>query len=293
MKIPSAILAAGVIVLLFSGPSASAKDNDIVLLQGDVVKLQQTVQKLQDSVDAKNATMTSQMEKIADAVNNISVSMQKMAEQLGTIHTDNTATNAAAAAGVTRMITLTSELVGPLNRQITDLQKSMSATNETVTSINTQMKTLTDQLIQKSSTSTSPSCKDLKQDADRSYASNYLDDAVTGYRAFMADCKTDPKAAEVQYQIADSLFSLKKYDQAVLDYDIFLNNYPVNDKTPSALLRKGSAYVELKNITEARAAFTRVTKEFPNTSQATTAASKLKELATAPPARGGSGRGNQ
>jgi TolA-binding protein len=232
------------------------------------------------------------MEKIADAVNNISVSMQKMADQLATIHTDNTATNAAAAASVTRMITVTSELVGPLNRQIADLQKSVSTTNEAVTSINTQMKTLTEQLM-KPTTSTAPSCKDLKQDADKSYASNYLEDAVTGYRAFMADCKSDPKAAEVQYQIADSLFSLKKYDQAVLDYDIFLNNYPVNDKTSSALLRKGSAYVELKNIAEARAAFTRVTKEFPNTSQATTAASKLKELATAPPPRGGSGRGNQ
>jgi TolA-binding protein len=287
MKIPSTILVAGIVVLLFSGPSASAKDNDIVLLQGDIVKLQQTVQKLQDSVDAKNATMTSQMEKIADAVNNISLSMQKMADQIGTIHTDNTAAATASAASVTRMITLTGELLGPLTSQIADLQKSVKTTNETVTSVNTQMKTLTD-MAMKATTST-PNCKELKQDADQSYNSNYLDDAVTGYRQFMSQCLSDPRASEVQYQIADSLFNLKKYDQAVLDYDIFLNNYPVNDKTPSALLRKGSAYVELKNTTEAKAAFTRVTKEFPNTSQAATAASKLKELAAAPAGRGGRG----
>ena len=95
MKIPGSILIAGIVVLLISSPSASAKDNDIVLLQGDVVKLQQTVQKLQDAVDAKNAAMISQMEKIADSVNNISLNMQKMSDQLNTLHTDNTAANAA------------------------------------------------------------------------------------------------------------------------------------------------------------------------------------------------------
>jgi len=288
MRIPGSILIAGFVVLLFAGPSASAKDNDIVLLQGDVVKLQQTVQKLQDAVDAKNAAMISQMEKIADSVNNISLNMQKMTEQVNTLHTDNTAANTAAAAGVTRMVTLTSELLGPVDKQLADLQKSVGTTNEAVTSINTQMRFLTEQAM-KPTTSNAPSCKDLKQDADRSYASNYFEDAVTGYRAFMSQCMADPKAAEVQYQIADALFNMKKFDQAVTDYDIFLNNFPVNDKSSSALLRKGLAYMELKNTAEAKAAFTRVTKEFPNTSQATTAKSKLQELNAAPAGRGGRG----
>ena len=91
MKIPGTILTAGVLVLLLSGPSASAADKDIVLLQGDVVQLKLTVQKLSDAVEAKNATMISQMEKIADAVNNLSSSMQKIADQLGTIRTENSA----------------------------------------------------------------------------------------------------------------------------------------------------------------------------------------------------------
>jgi len=155
-----------------------------------------------------------------------------------------------------------------------------------------QAKALSDQLIAlKSGSEALPTCKDLKQVADRSANSGYWDDAVSGYRDFLSNpsCASDPKLSEVQFSIAESYFGWKKFDLAVQEYDIFLQKFPPNDKTASALLRKGLAYMELKNTAEAKAAFTRVTREFPNTSQATTAASKLRELNAAPAGRGGRG----
>jgi hypothetical protein len=58
------------------------------------------------------------MEKIADSVNNISLNMQKDDRTGSTRCTPTTRLhNAAAAAGVTRMVTLTSELLGPVNKR--------------------------------------------------------------------------------------------------------------------------------------------------------------------------------
>jgi TolA-binding protein len=173
-------------------------------------------------------------------------------------------------------------LLGELRKSVDDLKDGQAA-------IRSQEKSLADQIIAaKSTTELLPTCKDFKQDADRNANSGYFDDAISGYREFISKCASDPKAAEVQYSIADTYYNLKKFDQAVTDYDIFLTKYPPSDKTASALLRKGLAHAEQKQTPEARAAFTRVTKEFPGTPEAATAATKMKEL-NAPAGRGARG----
>jgi TolA-binding protein len=279
MKIPSTILITGFLVLLLTGP-ASAADKDVLQLQLDVAKLQRTVQALQDSVDAKNSSMLQQMGKIADQVNNLSDNMRKVTDLVGTMKSD-TAASLAKSANDTR------DTLVPL---INELRKSIDDLKEGQTAIRTQTKSLNDQIIaMKSTSSPLPTCKDSKQEADRSFNSNYLEDAISGYREFLSMCASDPKAAEVRFQIAESFFNLKKFDQAVTEYDNFLQNYPPNDKTASALLRKGLAHAELKQTTEARAAFTRVTTEFKGTQEATIAATKIRELGPAAAGRGARG----
>src|SRR5262249_28018978 len=130
------------------------------------------------------------------------------------------------------------------------------------------------------------------QNADGSKLSAYYDDAISGYRDFLSNpkCMGDPQAGDVQFNIADIYYDQKKWDQAIVDYDVFLKNYPGHDKTASALLRKGVAQAELKQP-EAKDTLTRVTKEFKGTSEADAAAAKLKTLS--PTATGNRGsRGN-
>jgi TolA-binding protein len=283
MKLPGTILFAGIMVMLLSGSPTSAADKDILQLQLDVSKLQRTIQELQSSADAKNAAMVLQMEKMADQVNNLTDSMRKITELVGTIRSDN----ANAVASSAKSANDTRDAIVPL---IGELRKSFDDLKAGQTSMSAQTRALSDQLIAMKSTSEPlPTCKDFKQDADRSFNSNYLDDAISGYREFISKCAMDSKAGEVQFQIAESFFNLKKFDQAVPEYDIFLQKYPPNDKTASALLRKGLAHAELKQTSEARSALTRVTTEFKGSSEAQIATNKLKELGPAAGGRGARG----
>jgi TolA-binding protein len=274
-------------VMLLTGGSASAEDKDIIRLQSDVVNLQGTIKLLQESLDAKNATIASQVAKMADQMNNITLSLQKMSDQVTAMTAANSAANTALLAGVGKGVADTQAAMVPtlneLKRGIEDLKQGQQL----------QAKAISDQLISlKSGSQALPTCKDLKEVADRSANSGYWDDAVSGYRDFLTNpsCANDPKLMDVQFSVAESYFSWKKFDLAVQEYDIFLQKFPPNDKTASALLRKGLAHAELKQITEARAALTRVTKEFPGTGEAANAAAKLKELGTAPaPAAPGRG----
>jgi TolA-binding protein len=288
MKISGTIFIASLMVMLVAGGSASAEDKDIIRLQSDVVNLQGTIKLLQESLDARNAAMASQIAKMADQMNNMSLSMQKMSDQLTAMRTENGTANAALLAGVGKSVADTQSVLVPalteLRRGIEDLKQGQQL----------QAKALSDQLISlKSGSEALPTCKDLKQVADRSANSGYWDDAVSGYRDFLTNpsCANDPKVSEVQFSIAESYFGWKKFDLAVQEYDIFLQKFPPNDKTASALLRKGLAHAELKQTTDARAALTRVTKEFPGTGEAANAAAKLKELGTAPAAAGRGARG--
>jgi TolA-binding protein len=211
-----------------------------------------------------------------------------MSDQVTAMTAANSAANIALLASVGKGVADTQASLAPtlteLRRGIEDLKQGQQL----------QAKAISDQLISlKSGSEALPTCKDLKQVADRSANSGYWDDAVSGYRDFLSNpsCASDPKLSEVQFSIAESYFGWKKYDLAVQEYDIFLQKFPPNDKTASALLRKGLAHAELKQTTDARAALTRVTKEFPGTGEAANAAAKLKDLGTAPaPAAPGRGR---
>jgi hypothetical protein len=97
-------------------------------------------------------------------------------------------------------------------------------------------------------------CKDLKQVADRSANSGYWDDAVSGYRDFLTNpsCANDPKLSGGAIQYCGILLRLEEVRSGRSGDDIFLQKFPPNDKTASALLRKGLAHAELKQTTDAR-----------------------------------------
>src|SRR3954463_5824336 len=177
MKISGTIFLASLMVMLVAGGSASAEDKDIIRLQSDVVNLQGTVKLLQESIEAKNAVIASQVAKMADQMNNITLSLQKMSDQVTAMTAANSAANTALLAGMGKGVADTQAALVPalteIKRGIDDLKQGQQL----------QAKALSDQLISlKSGSEALPTCKDLKQVADRSANSGYWDDAVSGYR---------------------------------------------------------------------------------------------------------------
>jgi tol-pal system protein YbgF len=110
-----------------------------------------------------------------------------------------------------------------------------------------------------------------------SVAGNY-DLAIGGFKEFLEKFPDNPRAPEAQLFIGDALYSQKKFDQAVIEYDLFLQKYSENDRTKSALYKKGLAHAELNQVPEALAALTKVTKDYPGTVEATGAQQRVREL---------------
>jgi TolA-binding protein len=72
--------------------------------------------------------------------------------------------------------------------------------------------------------------------------------------------------------------ALKQYEQAILAYQEVIKNYPKGNKVPSALLRQGFAFLEIKDQTSAKLLLNRVVKNHPNSSEAKIAQKKLETL---------------
>ncbi len=81
-----------------------------------------------------------------------------------------------------------------------------------------------------------------------------------------------------QFWIGESYFSEGKFEKAILEYEKVIKNYPEGDKVPPSFLKQGLAFAQLGDKTSARMILQQIIKDYPNTSSARTARTKLNEL---------------
>jgi len=106
-------------------------------------------------------------------------------------------------------------------------------------------------------------------------------DTAKGREMFQKFLDQYPKhdlAANARYWIGESWFEEKKYDQAVLEFQEVIKNYPGKEKSASAMLKQGMAFVELGDTKAARYVYKKLAAEYPLSDEAKKAQEKLKEL---------------
>ena len=81
------------------------------------------------------------------------------------------------------------------------------------------------------------------QAAYRDYQQGHYDLAVAGFRDFAAKNPNSELSGNAAYWIGESLYSQKKYREAIQQFDSVVTKYPQSDKVPGALLKKGYAYI--------------------------------------------------
>ncbi|MFZ2418258.1 MAG: tetratricopeptide repeat protein, partial [Smithellaceae bacterium] len=72
-------------------------------------------------------------------------------------------------------------------------------------------------------------------------------------------------------------FFEKQYDKAILEYEKVTKKFPSSNKVPYALLKQGISFQNLGDKISAKLLLQQVIKDYPNTSQARIARSKLAE----------------
>ncbi|MFL6245928.1 MAG: tol-pal system protein YbgF [Thermoanaerobaculia bacterium] len=116
------------------------------------------------------------------------------------------------------------------------------------------------------------------QAAYRDYQRGNYDLAIEGFQDFLSSNANADLADNAAYWIGESLFSQKKYREAIAQFDAVVNKYPQSDKVPGALLKKGYAYINVGERAQGVVQLQYVLHEHPKSQEASLARQKLKQL---------------
>jgi tol-pal system protein YbgF len=116
------------------------------------------------------------------------------------------------------------------------------------------------------------------QSAYRDYQRGNYDLAVAGFRDFAAKNPNSELSGNAAYWIGESLYSQKKYREAIQQFDSVVTKYPKSDKVAGALLKKGYSYIALGEKSQGIVQLQYVVHEHPTTPEAALARQKLKSL---------------
>ncbi|MFO7288154.1 MAG: tol-pal system protein YbgF [Gammaproteobacteria bacterium] len=104
------------------------------------------------------------------------------------------------------------------------------------------------------------------------------DAAADAFRQFVEAYPSSDLADNAQYWLAETLYVRQQFDAALREFQKVIDVYPRSDKLADSLLKIGYCNYELKRWNDARAALERVMREFPGTTAAQLAATRLERL---------------
>jgi len=85
-------------------------------------------------------------------------------------------------------------------------------------------------------------------------------------------------AANAHYWLGETYYNEKKYDQAVLEFQEVIKNFPGKDKVPAAMLKQAMAFRELGDVKSSRYVYKKLIEQFPTAEETKVAKEKLKDL---------------
>ena len=116
------------------------------------------------------------------------------------------------------------------------------------------------------------------QSAYRDYQRGNYDLAIAGFRDFAARNPNSELSGNATYWIGESLYSQKKFREAIQQFDSVVTRYPKSDKVAGALLKKGYGYIALGEKSQGIVQLQYVVHEHPTSAEAALARQKLKSL---------------
>lgn len=102
--------------------------------------------------------------------------------------------------------------------------------------------------------------------------------AMTLFSNFLREHPAHALAPNAGYWLGECHYTLKQYDSAVLAFKDVVALYPAHDKAAAALLKAGYSYAQLGDSANARFYFEALVKDFPASSPASLARTRLAAL---------------
>jgi TolA-binding protein len=131
-------------------------------------------------------------------------------------------------------------------------------------------------------TGSSMSADTLFQSAVRDKTAGNNDLALKGFKDYVQNFGTTYLAPAAEYYIGEIHFNRGDFGDAAAAFDLVLDKYSDNEKTPDAHYMKALALLKMKKVAEARGEFNTLVMRFPNHERAAQAREQLTTLKPAP-----------
>jgi tol-pal system protein YbgF len=116
----------------------------------------------------------------------------------------------------------------------------------------------------------------LYQAALGDYQRGKFDLAAQGFRTYMEQAPHGDVADTAQYYLGESLYSAKDYQSAIDEFERLAREFPQSPQVPSALLKTGYAYYEIKDSAQGRRALRTLVEKYPSSKEAKLAEERLR-----------------
>jgi tol-pal system protein YbgF len=83
-------------------------------------------------------------------------------------------------------------------------------------------------------------------------------------------------AANAHYWLGETYYSEKNFEQAILEFQEVIKNFPEKDKVPAAMLKQGMAFKEMGDSKSSLYIYKKLTEEYPKSEEAKIAKEKLR-----------------
>ena len=118
----------------------------------------------------------------------------------------------------------------------------------------------------------------LYQQGRDAYKAGDMVKAREAFTAFLEKYPTHELAVNARYWLGETWYGEKNYEQAILEYQKVIKEYPGKEKVPAAMLKQALAFKELGDTKSARFILKKIVEDFPMSEEAKPAKEKLKEM---------------
>jgi tol-pal system protein YbgF len=120
--------------------------------------------------------------------------------------------------------------------------------------------------------------KSLYETTYDDYIQGNYDLAILGFRQYLDTYRNTDLADNATYWIGECFYRQSKFQKAIDQFEAVLSQFQDSDRTPSALLKKGYAHLELAQRAQGIVQLQRVICEYAGTDEAHLASQRLAEM---------------
>jgi tol-pal system protein YbgF len=285
-----AMFASAVAGSLVGPKPVMAVAREIIELQRDVTSILQGQKELQNQMTQDHTVQKTLIEQSSDTVGRLNTTMSSLQKSVQDVQANSGTrldTMSTQVQGLSDNLEEIKSRLGKLNQQLVDLQNSVQSIDARLATGSPAAAPAGSSAPKPAGAASSatpashPSADTLYTNGLGDINSGKLDLARSEFQDYLTYYGDTDLASNAQFYLGEIAYSQHQYQQALVEYDKVLSNYPKSFKLASARYKKGMALIELSQKNAGVKELREVVKRYPGTEEERRARARLKELGVA------------